>query len=340
MAKPGVESRAGEIVALICVLLPLCLIAVSLRFYSRIKYTRIGVDDVLCLLATFFFIGLAAATFVALAISFGMGTHIWDVPPENGIKMEKCGFTSQILYPPALGLVKVSILMFLTRILPAVHVWKTPLRLFAAFITVAETAFFFTLVFQCRPVHAYWNRAMPGRQCINQPVFYYVDAGFNILFDLIILLIPTLLFRKLNVRKKQKYGVIALCSVGVFTLISSVLRLPYLHNLNQSDDPTWAIVNMVLWSNAELASAITLSCVPTLKPLYVKLRLKYGPPSTSTAGTGSNSKKGSSNNSSNAWRSFAAPAVVADKADGAAHYRQVDEFSMESRGGVRSSSNE
>ena len=100
-----------------------------------------------------------------------------------------------------MALVKISILLFLVRVLPTVHSARLRLRLFAAFITITETIFIFCLIFQCSPVRAYWERDMPGRRCFNQPVFYYIDASFNILFDLCILIIPTLLFRSMLVRR-------------------------------------------------------------------------------------------------------------------------------------------
>ena len=105
-----------------------------------------------------------------------------------------------------MGLVKVSILLFLVRVLPTVHPARLRLRLFAAFIALVETVFIFCLIFQCSPVHAYWHRDMPGRKCFNQPVFYYVDASFNILADLIILIIPTLLFRSMSCLRIRPYG--------------------------------------------------------------------------------------------------------------------------------------
>jgi len=69
------------------------------------------------------------------------------------------------------------------------------------------------------------------------------------------------------------------------TLIASIIRLPYLHGLNQSKDPTCEthlrdfhhflltcktgdVVNIASWSIAELGSAITLSSVPAIRPLF------------------------------------------------------------------------
>lgn len=78
------------------------------------------------------------------------------------------------------------------------------------------------------------------------------------------------------------------------TLISSILRLPYLHNLNQSEDPTWSVVNIVIWSIAELGSAITLSSVPAIRPLFAHLFFSKTP-SRSSADVKSPKKTGKSN---------------------------------------------
>lgn len=80
---------------------------------------------------------------------------------------------------------------------------------------------------------------------------------------------------ELNVPKREKYIVIAICSPGIITLISTLLRFPYLHQVNRSSDLSWTIVNIMIWSLAELGSAITLSCIPTIRPLYAQIFLKH-----------------------------------------------------------------
>src|SRR5690606_949602 len=107
---------------------------------------------------------------------------------------KQSGFCSVIVYAPGTALVKIAILLFLTRILPVVHSAKLPLRIFAGFIAAAQTSFFFALIFQCTPVLGYWERAMPNRKCINQRALFFTDAGVNIAFDIVILVIPSLLF--------------------------------------------------------------------------------------------------------------------------------------------------
>lgn len=47
----ALESRQGEVYAVIGAFFPIALAAVSLRLYSRIRFSYIGADDVLIVLA-------------------------------------------------------------------------------------------------------------------------------------------------------------------------------------------------------------------------------------------------------------------------------------------------
>lgn len=115
----------------------------------------------------------------------------------------------------------------------------------------------------------------PPGTCINQPVFYYVDASVNISTDLLILSLPWMIFSSLQVPRRKKYALLAICSAGIFTLITSIIRLPFLHDLNQSNDPTWGVVDIATWSIAELGSAITTASIPTTRPLITWLFPKF-----------------------------------------------------------------
>ncbi|KAF2464123.1 uncharacterized protein BDR25DRAFT_243382, partial [Lindgomyces ingoldianus] len=87
----------------------------------------------------------------------------------------------------------------------------------------------------------------------------------------------------LQVPRRKKYALLAICSVGCFTLITSIIRLPFLHDLNKSTDPTWGVTDVATWSIAELGSAITTASIPTTRPLiswiFPKFRLTSSGPS-------------------------------------------------------------
>ncbi|KAF2464124.1 uncharacterized protein BDR25DRAFT_243464, partial [Lindgomyces ingoldianus] len=184
--------------------LPLATIAITLRIISRLKFSYIGADDIAIAIAYILFIGLIVAT--VFATKYGLGIHIVDVDyPKTGVSMQKCGFSSQVLYPASQGFTKLSILLFLSRVVPSTSPWKKRIWTIAAFVVCQETAFTITLFLQCRPTPYYWDKSLTGT-CINQPAFYYVDASINILTDLMILSLPWLIFSGEYSRSKMGNG--------------------------------------------------------------------------------------------------------------------------------------
>lgn len=53
--------------------------------------------------------------------------------------------------------------------------------------------------------------------------------------------------------------------------IISILRLRTLSVAAETDDPTWDNVDAAIWSFLELSIGVTVSCLPTLRPLLVKI---------------------------------------------------------------------
>jgi hypothetical protein len=67
--------------------------------------------------------------------------------------------------------------------------------------------------FQCTPVPRAWNKALPGR-CLNTTIFWYTNAAFSILGDLIILLIPMPVIYSLNLHLSQKISLMFVFALG------------------------------------------------------------------------------------------------------------------------------
>ncbi|KAK3356411.1 hypothetical protein B0T25DRAFT_452048 [Lasiosphaeria hispida] len=186
------ESRASTIYGFIGAFVPLAFIAIVLRLYTRFRFAKIGADDIAITIGFILYIGLMIATLYA--VKFGLGLHIQSVPPETGVQMQKCGFSSQVLYPSSLGAVKLAIILFLLRVVPVDHAWRRPLYTLAGWVVVSESAFTIALFLQCRPLNFYWDKTVEGT-CFDQPKFYYVDAALNMTTDIIILSLPWFIFR-------------------------------------------------------------------------------------------------------------------------------------------------
>ncbi|KAK0702311.1 hypothetical protein B0H67DRAFT_595472 [Lasiosphaeris hirsuta] len=212
LAREVSESRASTIWGFMGAFVPLAFIAVVMRLYTRFRFAKIGGDDIAITIGFILYIGLMTATIYA--VKFGLGLHIQNVPQETGVQMQKCGFSSQVLYPSSLGAIKLSIILFLLRVVPLDHAWRKPLYTVAAWVVVSESAFTIALFRQCTPINYYWDKSVEGT-CFDQPKFYYVDAALNMTTDIIILSLPWFIFRNLNLSKRKKYELLLVCSVGV-----------------------------------------------------------------------------------------------------------------------------
>lgn len=141
-----------------------------------------------------------------------MGYHAEELPPHNLESVLHYFWASVWVHMIALGVSKLSILTQYLRIFldrrTRLLTWLT-----MAFVIVYTLQAILVGVFVCIPVEAFWNRSMQGH-CINPLITNYVNAGFNISTDLIIILIPIPALNKLQVSKSQYIALLVAFSIG------------------------------------------------------------------------------------------------------------------------------
>lgn len=75
-------------------------------------------------------------------------------------------------------------------------------------------AFFLTTIFQCHPISFAWNKSIPGGKCINFNAAAWTNAAFNILQDLLIIVLPISELRKLRLETKKKIELYLMFGLG------------------------------------------------------------------------------------------------------------------------------
>jgi hypothetical protein len=118
----------------------------------------------------------------------------------------------------------------------------------------------------CRPIQGLWDKSITADCMPNAPQIY-VNAAGNIATDIAIFLLPMPAIKRLNLKKTQKIMLFGIFSLGFFTVAISVIRIKY---LDIHEDVTWDHVESSGWSIGELASAITCSSLPTLRPFIAR----------------------------------------------------------------------
>ncbi|KAK8165456.1 hypothetical protein BKA80DRAFT_309539 [Phyllosticta citrichinensis] len=208
--------------------------------------------------------------FVCLKIEAnnGMGYHAEELAPYNLSSVLQYFWASVWVHMIALGLSKLSILTQYLRIFldrrTRLLTWLT-----MAFVIVYTLQAILVGVFVCIPVEAFWNRSIQG-QCINLLISNYVNAGFNISTDLVIILIPIPALNKLQVSKSQYIALLVAFSIGGLSCIISIVRLHAVATSFKRNDTVSHNQAPAMWSAIEVALAIICACLPSLRPILTR----------------------------------------------------------------------
>lgn len=111
------EVRGPSVLISTYVFVPLVIILVGLRLYTRLHISKyFGADDVLIVAAA-----LPILTFGILTIpgvlKFGWTRHLYDVQPENYVITLKLTLAMEILFAIGCSLTKISMLLLILRVL-------------------------------------------------------------------------------------------------------------------------------------------------------------------------------------------------------------------------------
>ncbi|KAK8200332.1 hypothetical protein HDK77DRAFT_508746 [Phyllosticta capitalensis] len=272
----------------------LALFFVCLKVCVRYRVTcGLGFDDALAVLAWFALIPLVVL--IHLQAKNGMGYHAEELPPHNLESVLHYFWASVWVHMIALGVSKLSILTQYLRIFldrrTRLLTWLT-----MAFVIVYTLQAILVGVFVCIPVEAFWNRSMQGH-CINPLITNYVNAGFNISTDLIIILIPIPALNKLQVSKSQYIALLVAFSIGGLSCVISIVRLHSVATSFKRNDTVSHNQGPAMWAAIEVALAIICACLPSLRPILMRGLHALG--FTGHSRTGKSKSKSKSNPANN-----------------------------------------
>ncbi|KAL6160599.1 hypothetical protein ACJQWK_11916 [Exserohilum turcicum] len=212
---------------------------------------------------------VATGVDVALATRYGLGYHTATLQVETMIAYAKCFFVLIILYNHALTATKIAFLLQYRRVF-----LRTKMRL-ACNIGIGIVALWGLLqvlltVFFCKPISGFWDVTIEA-QCFPRLPLWYINSVFNIVSDIVIFVLPLPGLRTLQLVKAQKRVLIGVFCLGFFICAISIVRIQTLKEAAVTKDPTWNGVAAACWSMAELGCGIICLCIPTLRPLAMRL---------------------------------------------------------------------
>lgn len=184
---------------------------------------------------------------------------------------------------------KTSILVFYLRLSKNTQqVLRITSWVVLGIVNIAGVVLTLLNIFQCRPIQAAFSLDSGQTQCIPLLTEFICSAPVNIVTDLAILALPIPVLTGMRLPKRQKYILVFTFSLGVFVTIVDVVRIYYLQQaitsrpttgtssdpdaiFGDSHDFAWNASLSLMWSAVEVNVGMICACIPTLKPLIIKI---------------------------------------------------------------------
>ncbi|KAF2463869.1 uncharacterized protein BDR25DRAFT_319609 [Lindgomyces ingoldianus] len=264
-------SATGGANLTVCVAMSiLAFIAVVLRFAVRKSLHQSPTPaEWLCVLSLGLFLGYFAVllNYILNGSPTGQFNFILLSSPVEARNYMKMLFATEILFGAVITAVKMSILVFYHSIF-SVSVRFT-LVLIGAGTTclVWFTTVSFVLVFQCSPIHAFWDMMALPPYC-HSPARTLLGYEFtNLILDVTILCLPIGMIRSLHLPLSKKISITAIFLLGGFVCVASMVRLRYIWVLPHVDT-SMNVAMVMIWSTVQLGLAIICCCLPTYGPVF------------------------------------------------------------------------
>ncbi|KAL8634910.1 MAG: hypothetical protein Q9226_009414, partial [Calogaya cf. arnoldii] len=206
------ESRGGELVATVTVLMVIATIAVILRLYARkVSGAKFGTDDYLIIVALILTYGLDINSYYA--IKAGTGRHMITLTLDQITSFVKTYQATQVLFGCSITATKLSILFFYNRLFPYRTFYIVSLITGIASI-LWWIGLMLTSFLHCRPFVYNWDKSIPNGYCVNDNLVGYTITSINIVGDLVVLILPIPWLWGMNMAVPKRMAVVGLFVLG------------------------------------------------------------------------------------------------------------------------------
>ncbi|KAK2797493.1 hypothetical protein FQN50_009176 [Emmonsiellopsis sp. PD_5] len=265
------------------------LVLVMARIFTRTRLiNRWGWDDAFICLA------MACACVntvcVTICVHFGTGRHVYYLDEYQKVQANKYNWISQGFHVMSTNWGKVSVALFLLRIINKGKRKKYIFYTGMVMLTVVNSVCVYTIYGQCTPTTALWEGTGPGKGtcwhphlqrdyaffqgCMSNnllpPAYSVQDVlrAFSAASDLVLALYPVFIIWNLQMAKKLKMGLTCVMALGVIATAAAVVKTIFLAELAARADYTFDTISLTTWIATEQYLIIIAACIPTLGPLF------------------------------------------------------------------------
>ncbi|TVY37710.1 hypothetical protein LSUB1_G002187, partial [Lachnellula subtilissima] len=262
------DSNEGPVVNIAAWLgMTVMIIGVFTRIGSKFSIVRKWTVDDTIIFVTMF-LAIAHTVTLSMMVSNGLGQPQGNLTEGMIRDFQKFGYASQLLYIPTISLGKLSTLFYLRALAPGSHYAILNLVLEGVVILWGISAEF-AIAFQCTPTR--W--AIITSRCFDRILFWNIIGAFDVLTDIIIVILPGYLVWALCMPRGKKFGVFIVFATRIIIVPLAIFRLYFLSTTSSPSRPdqTLSAYHAYLLTTIDLNTAVFAACLPFLKPFIENL---------------------------------------------------------------------
>ncbi|KAI8963600.1 hypothetical protein F5Y11DRAFT_319273 [Daldinia sp. FL1419] len=130
------------------------------------------------------------------------------------------------------------------------------------FTSLATVAYIVAENLSCIPYEKIWNKTILEGYCIDQQLFQIPGCLINTIYIAGAIILTQRTIWRLRVATKKKIEVSFLFLFGLLALASSIVRLVSMIRFLESDDKTYMLNRVYLWTLAENSTCFIALCLP------------------------------------------------------------------------------
>ncbi|KAL4997417.1 hypothetical protein BDV10DRAFT_186212 [Aspergillus recurvatus] len=249
----------------------ICFLANSLRLWVRAHMVRsLGWNDAFIILA--FLCAATNTVLVTVSVQYGTGRHALNLTEYQRTQSMKYQVLSAGFHVMSTNWGKVSVALFLIRIISEVKNHKLAMYALIVVMTLINTGAVITIFAQCQPTAAIWDHSVAGPEACwppgTQKKYSFFQGASSALTDLILAVYPLFTIKELQMPTKVKLGLGFVLSLGLVAMVAAIIKATHLPDMASYGDYTWDTINLTIWVSLEQYLIILAACIPALTPLF------------------------------------------------------------------------
>ncbi|KAF9888483.1 hypothetical protein FE257_008590 [Aspergillus nanangensis] len=193
----------------------------------------------------------------------GIGSHIWDISADDVAEASEFLLIAGMLEGTLTATIQLTFLCFYYHYFWLHRVYKWMIIAGIIVSIIQGLAFPIVWALTCTPAGSPSYPPFPG-QCLGGIVSNMIYRALSVVMKIYILMLPIRYLWKLNITRIQRLRVWGAFGLGTFCCIAELVRIALTVTLPNTDDKTWHVANLTLFTMLEGDTGILCACLLVL----------------------------------------------------------------------------